>query len=245
MGTTIPVLKEQALAETPLLLFDVTFPDGSVSNWCTHAVTYNSIAYQARILRHNFFEIQAMSEQGIDQIPRLTLVLGNADSEMSEIDMNVGFKGATVIARFLFYSLVTNSPASDSLIPFSGYFNPPDQVSDLELQVTAINSMNMQRVYMPPARIQRLCPWSFPETSAQRTAAVNDQNSPYYQCGYSPDIAGGSGAFQSGNTPYTTCSYTRQDCILRGMFSQDACSTLASSASSGATTISVTVDVGP
>ncbi len=245
MGTTIPVLKEQSLAETPLLLFDVTFPDGSVSHWCTHAVTYSGTAYEARVVRHNFFEIQAMSEQGIDQIPRLTLVLGNADSEMSEIDMIKGFKGATVTARFLFYSLATNSPASDSLIPFTGYFNPPDKVTDLELQVTAVNSMNMQRVYMPPFRIQRRCPWSFPQTVAQRTAAVNDRNSPFYPCGYSPDIAGGSGAFQSGSTPFTTCSYTRQDCIQRGMLSQDACSTLAAPASSGATSISVTNDVGP
>jgi hypothetical protein len=244
MGTTIPVLKEQAQAETPLLLFDVTFPDDTVSYWCTHAVTYNGHAYQARVVRHNFFEIQAMSEQGIDQIPRLTLILGNADSEMSELDMTKGFKGATVTVRFLFYSLAANAPASDSLIPFSGYFNPPDQVTDLELQVTAVNSMNMQRVSMPPFRIQRRCPWSFPATADQRAAAAGDPNSPYYQCGYSPDITNGSGAFQSGSAPYTACSYTRQDCILRGMFSQDASTTLAAGVSSGATSISVNNDIG-
>src|ERR1019366_8695517 len=82
-------------------------------------------------------------------------------------------------------------------------------------------------------------------TSDQRATAANDPNSPYRQCGYSPDISGGSGAFQSGTTPYPTCSYTRQDCILRGMFSQDACTTLAAGVSSGAISISVNNDVGP
>src|SRR5258707_2566011 len=218
--STIPVVKEQALAETPLLLFDVTFSDSSVSRWSTHAVSYGGNSYQARVVRHNFFEIQAMSEQGIDQIPRLTLVLANADSQISQLDANKGFKGATVVARFLFYSVATNSPASDALVPFAGYFNPPDRVDDLELQITAINRMNMQRVTVPPARIQRRCPWAFPSTSAQRSAAAFDRNSPYHACGYAPDIAGGSGKFQSPDTPFTTCTYTRQDCITRGMFNQ-------------------------
>src|SRR5437667_11245108 len=93
--TTIPVLKERPLAETPLLLFDVTFSDGAVARWSTHGVSYGGHAYEARVLRHNFFEIQAMSEQGIDQIPRLTLMLANADSQMSQLESNRGFKGAS------------------------------------------------------------------------------------------------------------------------------------------------------
>src|SRR6266404_6141658 len=241
--TSIPVLKEQALAETPLLLFDVTFPDGSVSRWSTHGASYGGHAYHARVVRHNFFEIQAMSEQGIDQIPRLTLVLANADSQMSQLDANKGFKGATVVARFLFYSLATNSPASDALVPFAGYFNPPDRVDDLELQITAINRMNMQSVTVPSARIQRRCPWAFPSSSDQRTAASSDPNSRYYACGYSHDISRGSGRFQSGSTPFTFCNYTRQDCIARGMFSQDEAATLAGSVSSGAGSVLVNIDI--
>src|ERR1017187_6922145 len=114
MGS-IPILKEQALAETPLLLFDVTFGDGTISRWSTHAVRYNGNTYAARVVRHNFFEIQSMSVQGIDQIPSMTLVLANADSQMSQIDATKGFKGATITATFLFYSLAANSPASDAL----------------------------------------------------------------------------------------------------------------------------------
>ena len=82
--SSIAVLKELAQAQTPLLLFEVTFPDGSVDHWSTHTLSYLDQSYQARVLRHNFFEIQAMSEQGIDQIPRITLVLANADSQMSQ-----------------------------------------------------------------------------------------------------------------------------------------------------------------
>lgn len=242
MGT-IPILKEQVLAETPLLLFDVTFGDGTISRWSTHAVNYGGHAYAARVLRHNFFEIQAMSPQGIDQIPSMTLVLANADSEMSQLDAAKGFKGATITATFVFYSVATNSPASDALVPFTGYFNPPDQVDDLELKVTAINRMNMQRVNIPPAKIQRRCPWAFPTTLAQRTAAASDPNSPYYPCGYSPDVAGGSGRFQSGTTPFTSCTFTRQACIAHGMFSQDESSSLVSSTSPGATSVTLTTDI--
>src|SRR5438552_2350974 len=102
---SIAILKEQPQAQTPLLLFDVTFADCTVFYWATHAAAYLGRGYQARVLQHNFFEIQAMSEQGIDQIPRTTLVLANADSEMSQLNASKGFKGATVTCRFLFYDL--------------------------------------------------------------------------------------------------------------------------------------------
>ncbi len=241
--SSIAVLKEQEQAQTPLLLFDVTFPDGTLYYWATHSANYNSQDYQARVLRHNFFEIQAMSEQGIDQIPRLTLVLANADSQMSQLNASKGFKGTAVSARFLFYNLLMSAPASDSLVPFTGYFNPPDEINDLELKVTAINRMNLQRVQLPPAKIQRRCPWAFPSNSDERTQAVSDPNSRLYACGYSPDIPGGSGRFESGTAPFTSCTFTRQACITRGMFSQDERTTLAAAVPGGATTILLNDDI--
>jgi hypothetical protein len=239
----LTILKEREQAQTPLLLFDVTFADGTVYHWSTQAATCLGATYQARVLRHNFFEIQAMSEDGLDQIPRLTLILANADAQMSQLESGKGFKGATVTARFLFYDLVAEQPASEALVPFKGYFNPPDEINDLELQVTAINRMNLQRVGLPGVKIQRRCPWAFPATSALRAEAAADPNSRYYACGYSPDVAGGCGKLDAGGLPFAACTYTRQDCIARGMFSQDEATVLAAPASAGAASVTLVADI--
>lgn len=239
----IATLKEQQQAETPLLLLECTFADGAVRRWATHSVTYQGEDYEARVLRHNLFEIQSMSEQGLDQIPRLSLSLANADAAMSQLDDSKGFKGARLLAHFVFFDLTAMTPSPDSLVVFSGCCNPPEEVTDSELRVTALNRMNMARVSLPPVKIQRRCPWSFPSTPEQRSAARGDPNSPFYPCGYSPDIAGGCGRGQAGGAPFTSCGYTRQDCVARGMFNHDAASALTWPAAAGAWAISVAGDI--
>jgi len=87
---TIFDLKEQAVTDTPLLLFDCVFSDGTTEHWCTHGVTVGGVAYSARVLGHNVFQLQASSDQGTDGIPKITLVLANADSQCSEIEREVG-----------------------------------------------------------------------------------------------------------------------------------------------------------
>src|SRR5215472_8081961 len=100
---TIFDLKEQAVTDTPLLVFDCTLADGTQEHWSTHSVTVAGTAYAARVLQHNVFEVQAASSQGVDSIPRITLVLANADSHFSEIERGTGWKGARLTASFLFY----------------------------------------------------------------------------------------------------------------------------------------------
>jgi hypothetical protein len=57
--------------------------------------------------------------------------------------------------------------------------------------------MNFQRMLLPEVRIQRRCPWKFPITPEQRTEATTGgtrgKYSPFYRCGYSPDVEGGRG----------------------------------------------------
>src|SRR4051794_514622 len=98
---TIYEVKEQAVTDTPLLVFDCVLADGSVEHWCTHAVAVGGVAYAARVMSHNVFEMQAASDQGVDSIPRITLVLGNADSHFSEVERATGWKGARLTASFL------------------------------------------------------------------------------------------------------------------------------------------------
>ena len=84
--------------------------------------------------------------------------------------------------------------------------------------------MNLQRILLPEARIQRRCPWMFPSTEKQRHTALDGGNrgkySPFYRCGYSAGLEGGVGNL-SGGQPYTDCDYTRSSCVDRGMFDVD------------------------
>ena len=60
---TIASLKEQVIAQTPLLLFEAELAGGVVERWSTHAVTVDGEDFAPRVLRHNFFEVQAASDE--------------------------------------------------------------------------------------------------------------------------------------------------------------------------------------
>jgi hypothetical protein len=217
-------VKEQAVTDTPLLLFDCQLPNGQSEHWSTHTVTVSGNNYLARVVQYNLYEVQTSSNQGVDAIPKVSISLANADSYFSELQSSSGFKGAALTLSFVFYDLTQNAPTTPAVTLFMGICNPPDEITESTFRLTAINWMNMQRVLMPQVRVQRRCPWTFPPNLAQRQEAVNGgaygQYSTYYRCGYSPDVPGGAGNL-FGNVPYTTCGYTRADCQARGMFSQD------------------------
>src|SRR5512146_462907 len=213
--------KELEITETPLLVFECALADGRVERWSTHRVTADGATYEARVLQHNVFEIQAGSEQGVDGIPRVSIVLANADSHCSEIERAVGWKGARLKAGFLFYDLRHDEPASEMAVIFQGTCNPPDEIREATFRITASSRLNLQRLVLPQVRIQRRCPWEFPATEAQRAEAVdggtNGKYSRYYRCGYSAGTEGGSGNLE-GEAPFAGCGYTRADCVARGMF---------------------------
>jgi hypothetical protein len=205
-------LKELAVTDTPLLLFQCVLQNGQAEYWSTHQVTYGGNTYAPLVMKHNVFAVQTSSDQGVDVIPRVSLSMANADSYFSELERSVGWKGATMTVTFLFYNLLENAPTSDAAVLFQGIVNPPDQSTESLFQLSAVNWMNMQRVLLPPVRIQRRCPWLFPSNAQQRQEAVNGgssgQYSLFYPCGYSPDQTGGVGAMVGG-VPYTSCAYTR------------------------------------
>lgn len=219
--STIYELKEQAVTETPLLVFDCALADGRTEHWSTHAVTINGTAYAARVLEHSVFEMQAASNQGVDGIPRVSLVLGNADSHFSEIERATGWKGARLTVSFLFYDLRNGQPAADPQVIFQGICNPPDEIREATFRLTAGNRMNLQRLLLPQVRIQRRCPWEFPATATERTEAVdggaNGKYSRFYRCGYSAGAQGGTGTL-NGSDPFASCGFTRAECEARGMF---------------------------
>jgi hypothetical protein len=216
-------LKEQPVTDTPLLVFDCLLVDGRAESWCSHGIQVGDKTYTARVLDHSAFDIQTASDQGVDGSPRISILLANADSYFSEIERSCGWKGAKLTAGFLFYDLRNRTPLSEISTIFQGICNPPEEIRESTFRLTAVNRMNLQRLYLPPVRIQRRCPWQFPATSTQRTEAVDGgpagKYSRYYRCGYSADVPGGCGTLQSGQ-PFTSCGYTRQDCQERGMLTR-------------------------
>ncbi len=225
---TIDDLKEQEAPATPLFLFDCVLSSGSTERWATHAVTFEGNAYGARLLRHNLFELRASADDGLDGSARISVTLANADSHFSEIEREVGFKGAQVTIRFLFFDLFAGTAATEARVVFRGVANPAEEITESSLRVTFNNRLNLQRVILPEVQVLRRCPWMFPSTASQRadalTGGAKGKYSALYRCGYSPDQTGGVGNFASGTTPFTSCDFTRTACIERGMFDVDASS---------------------
>ena len=222
---TIHEIKEQSIPQTPLILFECQLGSGTVYYWSTHAVSYSGHSYQARVLRHNLFEMRWGAEDGIDSLSQVSVALANADGYVSQIAASGAWKGAKLIARFLFFDLKNGVAASEAMVLFQGLVNPPDEVTESAVRVSAHNRLSLQRYLLPEIRIQRRCPWSFPSNATQRQEAVDGgargKFSPFYRCGYSPDQQGGLGSLNSGQA-YTSCDYTRGSCAERGMFDRDS-----------------------
>jgi hypothetical protein len=216
--------KEQSATETPILLFDCLLSNGQLEQWSTHKVVVSGATYQPRVLLHNLFQMQTSSDMGVDAIPKISVTLANADSHFSEIERSVGWKGASVTVTFLFFKLKDGIPETETMVLFKGIANPPDEIREATFRLTAVNRMSMQRVLLPPVRVERRCPWEFPANVDQRTEAVTGGPeglySHFFRCGYSPDVALGVGNLNAG-VPFTSCSFTRADCDARGMFRQD------------------------
>lgn len=218
-------IKDASNIETPVLLFDVTLANGTIERWSTHGVTVGSDAYSPRVLEHTAFDLRVGSDDGLDALSRVSLGLANADSYCSQIERQIGFKGAKLHARFIFMNLKTQTAASDPITLFSGVANPPEEIGEARVRLSFMNRLSPARQLMPQLRIQKRCPWVFPETAGQREEAVTGlergKYSPFFRCGYSPDQPDGVGNLD-GSVPFTECDYTRSSCEERGMFSTDS-----------------------
>jgi hypothetical protein len=222
---TIHETKRAPIAESPLLLFSCELRSGAVERWSTNRVTWGGQVYESRVLGHNVFEMQSASDDGIDSPARITVTLANADSYLSQIERATGWKGAKLTVHFVFFNLVLGEAASDSEVVFRGVANAPEEITEKTIRLSFTNRMNLQRMLLPEVRLQRRCPWLFPRDAAERQLAMEggerEKYSPFYRCGYSPDLEGGSGNL-NGPTPFAACDNTRASCEQRGMFRNDA-----------------------
>ena len=168
---TINTAKQSAESDSPLLLFECVLPNGDFQRFSTHAIDFNGNRFSARLVKHNLFDFQLSSEDAMDSIAQLSLTLANADSMMSEIGASVGWKGTQVIVYLVFADLASGQVTTEATVLFRGVAGDPDEITEDTLKLTFANKLSLLRVGLPEIRIQRLCPWSFPATSAQRAEA--------------------------------------------------------------------------
>jgi hypothetical protein len=218
-------MKRSETPEAPVLLFDCVLKDGRTERWATHAATVGGESYQARVLKHNSFEMRAGSEDGVDAAGRFVVTLDNVDGYVSQLERAVGLKAAKLTVRMAFIDVETGAAATDPVTVFLGAANPPEELSESQARLSFTSRLSLQRVSLPQLRVQSRCPWAFPSSQAQREEAANGgaegSYSAFHGCGYSPDVENGVGTSGAGG-PHTGCSYTKADCQARGMFDQDA-----------------------
>jgi hypothetical protein len=181
--------------------------------------------YSARVLKHNLFSLQLSADDAMDGMSQLSIVLGNADALMSELNAAIGFRGAQLTVYFAFVDLSSGTVTTESTMLFRGVAGDPQEITEETLTLNFTNKLSLQRVSIPDVRIQRTCPWNFPTTLAQRQEASQGgafgRFSKFYRCGYSADVAGGAGNLNAGQA-YTSCDHSRAQCLERGMFNKDS-----------------------
>jgi hypothetical protein len=234
--TTINLAKEQSITYQPLYLIEMIFWDGSTVlrlasenlDITTGGNQYKGFDWKPRILQQSIDALQATSDNGVITAPRIKLKLADADQylwQTYELADGLGFKGAKLVLKLVFWDPDTNTFSSDEQVKFVGIVNAPEDSDDSSLTLLATNILNMANYNLPAVRIGRTCPWPFPVTHQNRVDAALNVDSEYFHCGYSPDVtdADGSGgtAAARGNLdpatglPYTFCNFDWDSCIVR------------------------------
>ena len=233
--TTIVAAKDLELAYQPLLLVEIgPFRDELASmlylatenlDSTDGGIQYDGKDYRARILNQDVGSIQAVSDNGIVQSPSITLQIADPDNfiwSTYEVPDTMGFKGIKVVLRFVFWDAGTSTFSEDSRTVFVGICNPPSKdAASLTLNCTSL--LNMTKSFLPAVRIQRRCPWVFPSNKADRVKAALDEDSDFWECGYSPDVTDEDGfngtllarGNMNGGEAFIDCGNTFSDCIER------------------------------
>ena len=224
----VPVHQEKYVEEllTPVLLFDCTLTDGQVERWSTHSATWQNTVYSPRVVGNSGFRIGLLADDGSDWGNRMTVTLANTDGYVTSLHRTENLKGCALLVSFAFLDPESGQIVSTPEAVFAGIGDAPEELTTSVGQINFTSRFSIQRLALPPTRIQEACPWSFPRNAAERAEAVSGgasgTYSRFYPCGYSPDQAGGCGNVDGGGNPFSSCAGTQSDCAARGMWRQDA-----------------------
>lgn len=208
MSYTINTGKELATAPRPVVFCDFQFSDGASLFVASIAATFNGHSYDARIDDQQLDRLASLSEQGIDRIPSVTLVLADPSASLfAAYERGHGFKGASLTLRFALLDLSTGDFSTDNFVPFVGVCDEPSS-DDKNLTVSAQSKLNLSQYMLPTAPVQIRCIWVNPATTAQRASG----NLLYYPCGETRDL-----------TTAPPCAYTKQTCTQPARYSGVTC----------------------
>jgi hypothetical protein len=210
----------------PWIAYTVTLSNGRIFGFgtatdnITDSVAWQGVAYWAVVADQNLQAMQASNTLGTSSMGSIAISLADADATWWSVEASVGFAGALITADVTYYDTNTNTFASDSRRIFNGICDAATRSGQLT-HLTAVSNYSLTKSIAPPMPIQRNCPKRFPSTYSQRADGAGNTLSPYWDCGYSPDISGGVGNYGP-NGPYTICAKTPTDCKARGMWQTDA-----------------------
>lgn len=236
--TTIDVSKELEQTYQMCLLVTFQFYDGSYLRVSTHPLNaaeggapYGGNDYYARIANQVLGAIQERSEQGIERLPSITLDLIDHDFAIwDNYESTLGFRDATCTAELIMVETKGWTFSTNSYNIFIGICDPPQTIANGKITISATSSNNLQKKLFPILQGNSRCTRTFPPDAASRLKAGTDRYSIFFGCGYDPDQAGTDpdtgGDCRRGNlnsgSPFTTCNYTKGDCVARGMFIKDS-----------------------
>lgn len=225
MANSIYDLKELSSGFQPLLLAEWTLVDGTIYRASTHPLSvaqggfpYGGYDWAARIIGQDVGATMSMSDLGVDIPPSVNIALADPDKVLYALESTIGFKGA--ILRL--YSVMWDAGGTTAFfsddapapIKFIGTCGPANS-DESSITIGAVSLLNFTQKQMPPMRIQQICAYNFPTDYQSRSAALTDPLSIFYQCGYSADVPGGCGNYETGTAAFTSCNFTRKACIDR------------------------------
>lgn len=220
------VFKDSLTSPTTLLLstHELNSAGGGFQPSGITSFPYNGMDFAGRIQNQEMAATQALSADGIDLTPTVTLDILDTDKAIwNNYEKAIGFKGATLTLFYVFHDAYNNSFSSDYRTIFTGLCSP-GKASETRISITSTSRMNMNQLFLPTIRIQKRCPWIFPDTTgmtlsdatALHQQAADNSSSIYYNCGYSFLASGGNavGNKPSGDVAYRSCDYNEATCVV-------------------------------
>ena len=166
---TIAAAKELVESYQPLMLAEITMPGGNVFRYASHMLAatldggggfqYGGNDYEPRLVNTDISQTQALSDQGIDFTPSVSLTFADPDNAIYDLENSIGFKGATMVIRFVMWNVGNNDFSTDSVVKFTGLCQQAEVPDEGTCKVTAVSKMNMVQAAIPSIHVQPTCSW--------------------------------------------------------------------------------------
>ncbi|MBM3758876.1 MAG: hypothetical protein FJW36_01385 [Acidobacteria bacterium] len=215
-------LKEQPVVPVTALLCEVTLADNTSRRWASHRCQDGPNNFEARIHPDQVSAWKLTSDVSSESTGQVSVVFADNDGALAQLFQTGKLTGAKV----RFWAAVLNGrDVVSKHVLLTGMLDTVNQLDGKSARLNVLSRLSSIRSSFPPMRIQKQCSWAFPSTPSEREAAASSgedgRYSSLFRCGYSPDVAGGTGTLDGAN-PFTSCDYTRKSCEQRGMFAKDS-----------------------